>query len=285
VRLGHRRVGTMTVTAVSDGILNTTSDVMLGIDTAEAARLTGTAVGQPISLDVNCFLVQLGGQTVLIDAGAGSSMAATLGRLPKNLLALGVAPEAIDVVLLTHCHSDHSNGLIDGAGSPVFSNAVLVMHEQEAAFWLDRDESAHDSERIQRNTRAARAATAPYRERMRRVPDGEVLPGISAVLRAGHTPGHTTWLLQSGADRLLIWGDIVHVAAVQVPRPDIGLVFDFDPVAACAARRDVFDWASSQGVCVAGAHLAYPGFAQTVRWGEGFALQTAAPVGALRPSR
>jgi glyoxylase-like metal-dependent hydrolase (beta-lactamase superfamily II) len=267
----------MTVTAVSDGVLNTTHDVMLGIDPAEAARLTGTEAGQPIPLDVNCFLVQLGDRTVLIDAGAGSSMAATLGQLPKNLLAFGVAPEAIDVILLTHCHSDHSNGLIDAAGCPVFPNAILVMHENEAAFWLDRDESPRDSKRIQRNTRAARAATAPYRERMRRVPDGEVLPGISAVLRAGHTPGHTTWLVQSGRDRLLIWGDIVHVASVQVPRPETGLVFDVDPAAACSARRDVFNWASSEGVCVAGAHLAFPGFAQMVRSGPGFALQTAAP--------
>ena len=97
----------------------------------------------------------------------------------------------------------------------MFPKAELIVHEVEAAFWLDRALQPDDSERITRNSKAQRAVTAPYRDRIRRIKDGEVLPGITAMLRPGHTPGHTNWLIQSGGDRLLIWGDIVHLAAVQ----------------------------------------------------------------------
>jgi glyoxylase-like metal-dependent hydrolase (beta-lactamase superfamily II) len=268
-----KKIGDITVTAVNDGMLNTTHDVILGLDPAESARLTGVPAGMPIPLDVNCFLVRLKDRLVLIDTGAGSQMAPTLGQLPKNLQALGVAPDAIDDILLTHCHPDHSNGLIDAAGRAMFPKARVTLHEKEAAFWLDRAEAPDDSERIRRNTKAAKASTAPYRDRMLRITDREVLPGISAVLRAGHTPGHTNWLIRSGNDRLLIWGDIVHLAAVQVPRPDTGLVFDVDPAAACASRRRVFDWLADERVAVAGAHLDFPGFGHIARAADGFAYR------------
>jgi glyoxylase-like metal-dependent hydrolase (beta-lactamase superfamily II) len=271
-----RKIGDITVTAVSDGVLDTAHDVVLGLDPAECARLTGIAVGKPIPLHVNCFLVRLENRWVLIDTGAGRSMALTLGLLPKNLQAFGVSPDAVDEILLTHCHSDHSNGLIDAAGRAVFPNARLTLHEKEAAFWLDRAEAVEDSERVRRNTKATRVSTAPYRDRMRCIADGEVLPGIAAVLRAGHTPGHVNWLIRSGNDRLLIWGDIVHLAAVQVPRPDTGLVFDVDPVAASASRKRVFEWLADERVAIAGAHLDFPGFGHIVRSGGGFAYQPAA---------
>ena len=200
------------MTAVSDGVLNSNHDVILGIDKAESARLTGIPYGQPLPLDVNCFLIRHRDRLMLSDAGSGHTMGPTLGKLPQNLRAIGVAPEAIDIILLTHLHPDHSLGLVDEAGRAVFPKAELIVHEVEAAFWLDRTPQPDDSERVTRNTKAQRVVTAPYRDRIRRISDGEVLPGITAMLRPGHTPGHTNWLIQSGDDRLLIWGDIVHLA-------------------------------------------------------------------------
>jgi glyoxylase-like metal-dependent hydrolase (beta-lactamase superfamily II) len=115
--------------------------------------------------------------------------------------------------------------------------------------------------------------TAPYRARMRTVRDGEAVPGISALLLAGHTPGHTGWLIQSGKDSLLIWGDLVHLAAIQIARPDTGLVYDVDPQAACATRRRMFDRVAADKLVVAGAHLDFPGFGTIVRKGSGFAFE------------
>ena len=265
------QVGDFTVSAVSDGVLNSNHDVIVGIERTESERLTGIAYGQPLPLDVNCFLIRHRDRLLLSDAGSGHSMAATLGKLPQNLRAIGVTPEAIDILLLTHLHPDHSLGLLDEAGRAVFPRAQLVVHEIEAEFWLDRTPGPDDSERVQRNTKAQRMVTAPYRERMRRIADGEVLPGITAMLRPGHTPGHTNWLIQSGNDRLLIWGDIVHLAAVQLARPDATLVFDVAPETARATRQRVLDWVATEGLCVAGAHLPFPGFGRVVRAGDGYA--------------
>ncbi len=263
-------VGEFTVTAVSDGVLNSNHDVILGIDKAESARLTGVPYGEPLPLDVNCFLIRHRGRLILSDAGSGHTMGPTLGRLPQNLRAIGVAPEAIDTIMLTHLHPDHSLGLIDEAGRAVFPNAQLIVHEAEAAFWLDRAEQSADSERVTRNTKAQRRVTAPYRDRIRRIEDGEVLPGITAMLRPGHTPGHTTWLIESGGQRLLLWGDIVHLASVQMARPDATLVFDVEPKLARASRERVLEFAAAEGLLVAGAHLPFPGIGRVERAGHGF---------------
>lgn len=264
-------VGEITVTAVSDGTLKTGLDVILGLEPGECAQLAGCAYDAPIWLPVNAFLIEMAGRKLLTDAGSGPDMQPTLGKLPGNLQAMGTPPAAIDTILLTHLHSDHANGLIDGAGSAVYPSAGLVLHEQESRFYLERDAADGDSERVRRTLVASKRATAPYRGRIRTVPDGEVMPGITAMRRPGHTPGHTCWLLQSGGERLLIWGDIVHLPSVQVPRPDTALVYDVDPVLAPKTRADVFDWVAREGLRVAGAHLPFPGFATIERRGDGYA--------------
>jgi glyoxylase-like metal-dependent hydrolase (beta-lactamase superfamily II) len=104
------------------------------------------------------------------------------------------------------------------------------------------------------------------------VRDGEILPGISAHPQPGHTPGHTGWLFSSGNDAVLVWGDIVHIGAVQFPRPDAALTFDLDPSAATKARMRVFDWVSNDRIQVAGAHLESP-FGHVVRRGSGYTFE------------
>jgi len=259
------KVGDFSAIAVSDGVLNSNHDVILGVDKAESARLTGIPYGQPLPLDVNCFLIRYRDRLILSDVGAGHTLGPTLGKLPQNLRAIGVASEAIDIILLTHLHPDHSLGLLDEANRAVFPRAELLVHEVEAAFWLDRTPLPNDSERVTRNTKAQRTVIAPYRDRIRRVKDGEVLPGITAIMRPGHTPGHTIWLIQSSGKRLLIWGDIIHLASVQMARPDATLVFDVEPQAARTSRERVLDWAATEQLCVAGAHLGFPGFGRVER--------------------
>jgi glyoxylase-like metal-dependent hydrolase (beta-lactamase superfamily II) len=273
--MSTRQVGEFTVTAVPDGVLYSNHDVILGVPPEESARLTGIAYGQPVPLDVNSFLVRHRGKLILSDAGTGQGLQPVqknLGKLPENLRALGAPPEAIDIVMLTHLHSDHSLGLVDGEGKAVFPKAELFIHEVEAAFWLDRALQPGDSERIVGNSNKQRATLAPYQGRIRRIKDGEVLPGITAMLRPGHTPGHTNWLIQSGGERILIWGDIVHLAAVQLARPEARLIYDVDTDLAAATRQRVLDWAASEGLVVAGAHLGFPGFGRVERTGDRFTI-------------
>jgi glyoxylase-like metal-dependent hydrolase (beta-lactamase superfamily II) len=273
--MSTKQVGEFTVTAVSDGVLYSNHDVILGVDKEESARLTGVPYGQPLPLDVNSFLIRHNGKLIVTDAGTGQGLQPVqkdLGKLPENLRALGADPAAIDIVMLTHLHSDHSMGLVDEQGRPVFPKAELVIHEVEAAFWLDRELQPGDSERIVGNSKRQRAILAPYRGRIRRVNDGPVLPGITATLRPGHTPGHANWLIQSGGERLLIWGDIVHLAAVQLARPEARLIYDVDTDLAAATRATVLDWCAKEGLTVAGAHLGFPGFGKVTKSGDRFGI-------------
>jgi glyoxylase-like metal-dependent hydrolase (beta-lactamase superfamily II) len=268
------KIGSIEVTAFSDGPFPAALDSFVEFDRADTERLTGRRIHETVILPVNSYLIKLGAKKwALVDTGCGPTMGPDLGQLPKALRAFGVAPEAIDYVLLTHIHPDHAMGLMDAAGNAVFPNAELIVHEQEADFWLNHAPSAAADERIQRNRAKGQRVVAPYRERMRIVAEGEVLPGVSALLLAGHTPGHTGWHIHSGSDGVLIWGDIVHIPAVQVPRPEAALVFDADPQAARATRQRTFDRVAADRLRVAGAHLDFPGFGYIVRHGTSYRFE------------
>ncbi len=119
--MSTKQVGDFTVTAVSDGVLYSNHDVIRGVDKDDSARLTGVPYGQPLPLDVNSFLFRHRGKLILSDAGTGQALQPiqkNLGKLPENLRAIGVDPSAIDVVMLTHLHSDHSMGLVDQEAGP-----------------------------------------------------------------------------------------------------------------------------------------------------------------------
>jgi glyoxylase-like metal-dependent hydrolase (beta-lactamase superfamily II) len=267
------KIGDIEITALGDGPFPAPLDSFVEFDRTEIERLTGRGIAEKVILPVNSYLIKLGTKWALVDTGCGPTMGPELGQLPKALAGFGAAPDAIDHVLLTHIHPDHAMGLADAAGNAVFPNAELIVHEQEAAFWLDQDAAAGASERIRRNIGKAKTVTAPYRDRMRRVRDGEALPGVTATLLAGHTPGHTGWLIHSGSDGVLIWGDIVHLPAVQVPRSEAALVFDVDPQAARTTRRRTFDRVATDRLRVAGAHLDFPGFGTIERHGTGYRFE------------
>jgi glyoxylase-like metal-dependent hydrolase (beta-lactamase superfamily II) len=270
----HRRVGDVVVTAVSDGYLDGSMAVIQNIEPEEAARMLRDAFRPvPRRTAVNTFLVHAGGKLALVDTGCGNAMAATAGKLPANLAAAGVRPEEVDAVLLTHMHPDHSNGLADAEGRPLFPRAELVMHEAEWAFWHDDAAMARaDESSRERNFKAARDQAKPYRDRLRTFKGGEVFPGVTAMPFPGHTPGHTGYMVSSGADSLLVWGDIVHVPEIQVPRPEVTMAFDVDPRQAEATRRRVFDMVWTDKQAFTGMHLHFPGHAHLVRRDDGYAV-------------
>ncbi len=253
-------IGDYTVTAFSDGLFETTIDVTVGVDKAMTQKISGKALDEPVFLSVNAFLVEGRGVRALVDAGTGDTMGSALGKLPDNLRAAGVGLDSITHILLTHIHPDHSNGLVDGVGQPWFPRAEIVVQETEIRFWYDRDLSQAAHDRQLRNMINAKKSLAPYEKRTTRIGDGEFLPGVHALMSPGHTPGHNTWTIEGGADSLIIWGDTIHMAFMQLERPEIAFVFDTDPAQAVASRLRLLDRVAADRTRVAGMHLDFPGY-------------------------
>jgi glyoxylase-like metal-dependent hydrolase (beta-lactamase superfamily II) len=156
------------------------------------------------------------------------------------------------------------------------------MHENEPAHWFDDGEMAKVDERSAKLFfLAGREQVAPYKSRMRLFKSGEVFPGVTAVPSHGHTPGHTAYLVESGNEQLMIWGDTVHVPEVQTAFPEAGMAFDTDLAAAAAARKRMFDRVSTDGILIAGMHLHFPAFSRLARRSNAYALYPEAWVHAL----
>ena len=158
---------------------------------------------------------------MLIDTGAGKLFGPTLGTLIANLKAAGYQPEQIDEIYITHMHPDHVGGLA-ADGKPMFPNAVVRADKHEADFWLDPKTLAGAAKDDRASVEGAQMSLAPYVagrkvQAVRR--RNRVVPGVKAHASHGHTPGHTTYIVESKGQKLVLWGDLMHVAAVQFPNP------------------------------------------------------------------
>ena len=279
----HRRIGDIVVTAISDGYLDGTLDVMRNVDLDKARRILTDAFRPARRTSVNTFLIHSKGRRAIVDTGSGNYLQPTAGFVQRSLAAAGIDPKSIDTVLLTHMHPDHSAGLVDMSnGRLLFPNAELVMHENELAHWFDDGAMARVDERSANlYFLAGREQVAPYRSRTRLFREGEVFPGVTAVPSLGHTPGHTAYLIASGNEQLMIWGDTVHVPEVQTAFPEAGMAFDTDLAAAAASRKRMFDRVATDGILIAGMHLHFPAFSRLARRGQAYALYPEAWVHAL----
>lgn len=268
-----RRVGDVEVTPLWDGPLPSSLEKIPDPrHRAEAERLIAKVGAQALTMNVYGFLLRLGGRLALIDAGGGRMANPGLGRLAAALATQGVAPAQITTVFMTHMHRDHFGGLATADGKAAFPNAELVLHEAEARFWLDGEARAMPN-RARRYLEATRQVLSLYAGRLRRVKDHEGSPEVTAHPMSGHTPGHTGWLVRSGAQAMLAWGDLIHIAQVHLPSPHIAMEYDLDPAVAKSTRLRVLDWVARERIVVAGAHLPSPGIGMIVRDGDGYGFE------------
>jgi glyoxylase-like metal-dependent hydrolase (beta-lactamase superfamily II) len=228
-------VENLTVTALSDGYVDMPASDLTGADDMSAIALTDGK----LRLAVHAFVVQGAAGTLLIDTGAGSVWEPTMGRLPQAMDEAGIDPGDIAQIALTHVHSDHFGGLMGPAAAMMFANVtrIFVPVEELGVF-------------------RTRCGGSPIVDRVVPLEQGDgPLPGVFAVNAPGHTAGHMAYLVEN---RLLIWGDVVHVPGVQFAQPTAGWAHDVDGAMAMQSRLRLMRRAADEGLMVAGAHLDFP---------------------------
>ncbi len=256
-------LGDFEVTALSDGTVMLPMLKLLTNSSPEklAAALKRGWLKEMVETSVNAYLINTGSKLVLVDTGAASLFGPTLGQLVSNLRAAGYRPEQVDEIYITHLHPDHVGGLMAG-GAMAFPNATVRMDKADADFWLspvNMNNAPADSKSF---FQGAMAAIKPYATAGRIKPftgDTQLVPGIRAQAAYGHTPGHTVYVVESKGEKLALWGDLMHVAAVQFDEPGVAIAFDSNSSAAVQERAKAYADAAAQGYLVGASHISFPG--------------------------
>jgi len=267
-------LGDFEVTSLSDGTFPMDVAKLLTNITPKQLDedLSRSFLANPVEASVNGFLINTGTKLVLIDTGAGTYFGPTVGKLVANLKASGYRPEQVDEIYITHMHSDHIGGLVAG-GKMAFPNAVVRASQQEADYWLSKAKMAAAPAEAKDGFMNAQKALEPYVAAGRFKPfngDVQLVPGVRSVATPGHTPGHTIYMVESGGEKLLLWGDLMHAAAAQFPDPSVSLQYDLDLPAAREQRKKVFADAAEHRYWVGGAHLPFPGVGHLRTNGSGY---------------
>lgn len=212
----------------------------------------------PLRLSVQALLMTSGERVMLFDTGTGPSPSGATGRVAGSLEAAGVAPAQVTDVLISHAHADHVGGLLDAEGALRFPGATVRMSAQE---W----------QALQADPKRAKLveAIAPRVETFER--GAEVLPGVTSVEVAGHTPGHSAYAITDGEARLLYIGDAAHHHVVSVQRPRWTIRFDGDAPVAEASREALLERAADEGLLLQSPHFPFPGLGRVERRDGGFA--------------
>jgi len=266
-------VGDFEVTVVSDGTVDLPMDKLLHAPKAKIdSALSRAFLTAPVETSVNAFLINTGEKLVLVDAGAGNLFGPTLGKLLASIKAAGYQPEQVDEIFITHMHPDHVGGLNTG-DQPAFANAVVRADKHDADYWLSKTQMASAPADKQGYFQGAQGALGPYASAGKLQPFNggtQLLPGVRATSSYGHTPGHTSYVIESRGQKLVLLGDLMHAKFVQFDDPSVTIAFDSDNKAALAARKAAFAEAARGGYLIGAAHLPFPGLGHLRSSGKGY---------------
>src|ERR1700760_4800275 len=271
--------GTYECTSINDGarsfplpdkfVVNVPKDEALAA--ADAAYMPKGMVTVPF----NAQLINTGKKLILIDAGNGVAnlepTKGAVGRTLQNLAAAGVDPKSIDVVLLSHLHPDHTNGIRLADGSLAFPNAEIMVPVKDWEFWASEENAGKTSSDMMKNYFANVKKTFTGLEpKVTKYEWGkEVAPGITSISTPGHTPGHTSFAVASGNGKILIQSDVTNIPELFLRNPDWHVAFDVDGDLAQQTRHKFYDMASAEKMTVVGFHFTFPCVGHVEKDGKG----------------
>jgi glyoxylase-like metal-dependent hydrolase (beta-lactamase superfamily II) len=277
------KVGDALVNVISDGVNNFAlgDNFVLNVkkDEVNAALEKAHMPKDKMSIQFAPLVINTGGKLVVIDTGNGpaafASSKGAVGQFIANMTAAGFDPKKVDMVVISHFHGDHVNGLLTADNTPAFPNAEVLVPATEYKFWMDDGEMSRASgERMTglfKNNRRVfetglKKKVTPYEW------GKDVAPGLLAVESVGHTPGHTSYVLSSGSDKLFIQSDVTNLPALFVSNPGWHLTFDQDPPVAEKTRRKVYDMLVADKMRVQGFHYPFPANGYVEKDGNGYRL-------------
>jgi glyoxylase-like metal-dependent hydrolase (beta-lactamase superfamily II) len=277
------KVGSFECTSINDGARSfPMPDGFVKNVPKEEALAAADAAYMPkgmVTIPFNPQLINTGGKLILIDSGNGVAnlepSKGAVGRTLQNLAAAGVDPKSVDIVLMSHLHPDHTNGIRAADGSMAFPNAEIMVPAADWAFWMSEENAAKaQSNEMMKN----------YFANVKKIYNGieskvtkyewgkEVAPGITSIEAPGHTPGHTAFAVASGNSKILIQSDVTNIPEFFLRNPDWHVAFDVDPVQAQATRHKFYDMASAEKALVVGFHFTFPSIGHVEKDGNKYRL-------------
>jgi glyoxylase-like metal-dependent hydrolase (beta-lactamase superfamily II) len=277
------KVGDAQVNAISDGVntfpLGDTFVLNAKKDEVSAALEKAFLPKDKVSIHFSPLVINTGGKLVVVDTGNGpgafASSKGNVGQFASNMAAAGFDAKAVDVVVISHFHGDHINGLLSADNVLAFPNAEVLVPANEWKYFMDDGEmSRQTSERMQGVFKNARRVfEAGLKKKVTPYEWGkELAPGLVPVASVGHTPGHTSFVLSSGSDKVFIQSDVTNHPTLFVTHPGWHLMFDQDPAMAETTRRKVYDMLVADKMRVQGFHYPFPANGFVEKDGDGYRL-------------
>ena len=240
--LSTRIIGNMKVSWIRDNAQERLMPRTLFPDATDR-QIDSLSLQDGIPASVSTFLIESNGKQLLFDTGVG----APDSRLLSGLKRLNIQPVDIDYLFITHFHGDHIGGMMQN-GKTVFPNAEVYASQTEYDAWMNMP--ADKKQQVEQTM-------AAYKERLHLFAFGDSLPEHVQPMEAiGHTPGHTVFQI----GKLLIIGDLLHGAALQLKYPDVCAQYDMDKAGAIKSRKYYLQYAHDKGLVIAGMHLPVPAF-------------------------
>ena len=260
-------VGNFQVAVISDGLLKLpplpTYAPTANPQEVKRAMLERFWSPNELTLYFNTIYIDTGKQKVLIDTGAGSELGTGLARLIPNLSSIGIEPQDIDTVIITHAHPDHIGGIVKSNGQLTFPNAQYYISKAEWQFWtaqsIDLSSLKIPVQFKESIKAAARKHLGAIADRVNLFqPDREIVPGINTIDAAGHTPGQSALRIISDNKQLIVAADVFFNQAFDLEHPDWQTGFDFNPPQAQITRRKLLDEIFRERTMVIAYHMPFP---------------------------